>query len=310
MNQLQDLSVELIDRNPDQPRSTFDPVTLAELAESIKTHGVIQPVEVEARPDGRYILHHGERRWRAAKLAGLPTIPAVIAAPQDGETLLVRGLLENLHREDLNPIDEARVFRGLLDAGWTRMRIARETGRSLPTVTCRLAWLELEPAIQRLVAVGHLPVDVRLANKLLGLTPEVRVSLAEKLAARAMSLQGCLAAVDRTVEKLAAPPPKRERYRAAAPHAHPVPMIRHGAPGIPADANGSAPRPGMAVREAAEAMCRVCNWRPKGDLVPSWILVEQAAAETCEACQKRDGPALPDVCRNCPGVALVKALVR
>lgn len=166
MSELREIAVDLIDRNPDQPRTMFDEVTLAELAESIKAHGVIQPVEVEEKADGRFMLHHGERRLRAARMAGLTAIPAVVAGVQNAEGLLVRGLLENLHREDLNPIDEARVFRSLVEMGWPMVRIARETGRSMPTVTGRLAWLELEPEIQRLVALGHLPRDGRLAEKL------------------------------------------------------------------------------------------------------------------------------------------------
>src|SRR5690606_18478990 len=140
-------------RNPDQPRTVFDDVTLAELAESVKAHGVIQPVEVEALEDGRYRLHHGERRLRAARMAGLEASPAVVAGHRNDEELLVRGLLENLHREDLNPIDEAQVFRSLLEMGWTRTRIARETGRAQSIVSGRLAWLEMEPEIRKLVAL-------------------------------------------------------------------------------------------------------------------------------------------------------------
>ena len=304
MNELREIAVELIDRNPDQPRTVFDEVTLAELAESIRAHGVIQPVEVEATADGRFMLHHGERRLRAARMAGLTAIPAVVAEARDAEGLLVRGLLENLHREDLNPIDEARVFRSLMEMGWPRVRIARETGRALPIVSGRLAWLDVEPEIQRLVALGNLPRDGRLAEKLRILPGPVRVALAEKLAARAMSLNGCLKAVDAAAEKLAAPPVKQQRHQ----DAHPVPMARYGAPGIPVHANGSAPAMVRTVAEAAEAMCRVCNWRPKGDVVPSWAMVEAAAAETCAECVRRDGPALPDVCRNCPGVVMLKKM--
>lgn len=311
INELREIPVELIDRNPDQPRTVFDDVTLAELADSIRAHGVIQPIEVEATGDGRYRLHHGERRLRASKLAGRETIPAIVAAPQGDETALVRGLLENLHREDLNPIDEARVYRRLVDEmGWSLNRIARETGRALPTITGRLAWLEMEPEIQRLVALGHLPRDSRLAVAFRQLPPEARVKLAEKMAAGALSLRGCLAAVENAAAKLAAG--QREPVRTTpAPlyPPHPTPMIRHGAPGVPPNANGSAPALGRTAAAAAERMCRVCTWRPRGDAVPSWVMVEAAAAATCTECQHRDGPALPDVCRNCPGVAMLAALV-
>ena len=305
MNELREIALDLIDRNPDQPRTVFDEVTLAELAESIKAHGVIQPVEVEETAYGSFMLHHGERRVRAARMAGLTAIPAVVVGARNAEELLVRGILENLHREDLNPIDEARAYRRLVEMGWTRTRISRELGRSQMLITGRLAWLELEPEVQQLVALGHLPLDGRLAMKLRVLPPEARVALAEKLAARAMSLNGCLKAVDAAVEKLAAPPVKEQYHQ----DAHPVPMIRHGAPGIPANANGIAPVPGRSIRDAAEAMCRSCDLRPKGDVVPSWAIVRETAAATCAECVKRDGPALPDICRRCPGVAMVRAMV-
>lgn len=300
-----DIPIDQIDRDPAQARTSFPPESLAELAESIKAHGVIQPVEVEALPDGRYRLHHGERRWRASKLAGRETIPAIVAPPRAEDEAVVRGLLENLHREDLNPIDEARVYKRLIDMGWRVMRIARETGRAQATISGRLAWLEMEPEIQKLVAAGHLPRSETLATALRKLTPEVRVPLAEKMAAKALSLKGCVAAVERAAEKLAAPPPKRNYYREPS---HPVPMVRHGAPGIPVHANGSAPAIGRNVHDAADAMCRACHWRPKVDYVPSWEIIEAEAAAVCAECQKRDGPALPDICRNCPGVKMLRAL--
>lgn len=182
--QLLDIPVELIDRDPSQPRTHFDEVALAELGESIRVHGVIQPVEVEETANGRYRLHHGERRWRASKLAGRETIPAIVAPPRAADEGLVRGLIENLHRKDLNVIEEARAFQRLIDMGWTRMRIARETGRSQGTITTRLAWLRLEEEIQNLVAMGHLSVDRELADALYVLPEQARVALARHRGAR------------------------------------------------------------------------------------------------------------------------------
>lgn len=303
MDDLREIPVTQIDRNPDQPRTMFDDAGLAELAESIRIRGVIQPIEVEATDDGRYRLHHGERRWRASKLAGRETIPAVVADGRDAETLLFRGLLENLHREDLNVIDEAKVFQALIrEHGWTKTRVARETGRAMAIVAARLAWLELEPEIQRHVALGQIPRDGRLADALRGLPPEVRVPLTEKLAQRALGLKGSLGAVKRAAEKLAQRQAAEKSLSHEVRSTHPTPMLRHGA-------NGSAQRPVTSIYHAAEAMCRECFLRPAGDVIPSWELVEQAAAETCAACQKKDGPAISDVCKRCPGVAMVKALV-
>ncbi len=303
-----EIPVHLIDRNPAQPRTHFDEEALAELAESIRQHGVIQAIEVEERGNGRYLLHHGERRWRASRLAGRETIPALVAPAQDAEALLVNGLLENLHRRDLNAIEEGQVFQRLIhDHKWTRTRVARETGRAQATVAARLEWLMLEEPIRKLVALEYLPRDGRLAEALRTLPPEVRVPLAEKLAQHRAGLKASLKAVERAAEKIA----QGEQQRPAARErdAHPTPMIRHGAPGIPARANGSAPAVGRSIHEAAGAMCRACYLKPKGDIIPAWEIVERAAAEACDSCQKFHGPALPAVCKECPGVAMVRNLI-
>ena len=326
MNEYREIPVELIDRDPEQPRTHFDDVALADLADSIRAHGVIQPIEVEATADGRYRLHHGERRWRASKLAGRETIPAVVAPARSGGETLLRALLENLHREDLNAIEEAHVYRRIMDEmGWNRIRLAREIGRSQAIITSRLAWLGMEPEIQELVAVGHLHRDGRLADKLRILPPEVRVPLAQKMARRALGLKGALAACDRAAEEIAnraaaeARGKQAHERRAATigrPGAGPngagnkyrsIPMLAHGLNGN--GVNGHVPAATIGVQAAAEAMCRECDIRPRGAVIPAWEIVEREAAATCAACEKRDGPAVPEVCKNCPGVALVRRLV-
>ena len=334
MNQqeLREIPVEQIDRDPEQPRTHFDEVALADLADSIRAHGVIQPIEVEATADGRYRLHHGERRWRASKLAGRETIPAVVAPARSGGETLLRALLENLHREDLNAIEEARVYRRIMDEmGWNRIRLAREIGRSQAIITSRLAWLGMEPEIQELVAVGHLHRDGRLADRLRILPPEVRVPLAQKMAKRALGLKGAMAACDRAAEEIANRAAAAERGkrahaeqagRIAGPNGHAgagrangagnkyrsIPMLAHGLNGN--GANGHVPAATIGVQAAAEAMCRECDIRPRGAVIPAWEIVEREAATTCAECQRRDGPAVPEVCKNCPGVALVRRLVK
>ena len=307
--QLLELSIDLIDRDPAQPRTRFDEVALAELAESIRAHGVIQPIEVEATADGRYRLHHGERRWRASRLAGRETIPAIVAPPRAADEALVRGLIENLHRADLNPIEEARAFQRLLAAGWTRMRLSRETGRAQGTISARLAWLRLEEEIQQLVAAGHLSADRELADALYVLPERARVPLAKRLAAKRLGAKGAIHAAKAAAEKLAqretaeAEGVKRRPALTAAPH--PTPMVRTAIP----YANGSGPQPVATLAQAAEAMCRTCVFMPKGDVIPSWELVARAAGETCDECQRRNGPAVPKVCQQCPGVSLLRRFV-
>ena len=306
------IPVALIDRDPAQPRTHFDEAALADLAESIRAHGVIQPVEVEATGDGRYRLHHGERRWRAAALAGRETIPAVVAPPRAADEALVRGLIENLHREDLNPIEEARVFQRLIGMGWPRMRISRETGRAHGTINARLVWLRLEEEIQQLVALGHLTADRELADALYVLPERVRVPLAQQIAAKHLGAKGAIRAAQALAEKLAQREAaetegaaRRPTITVASRPLHPTPMVRTAVP----YANGSGPAPVATLAQASEAMCRSCVFMPKGNVIPSWELLAQVAAETCDECQRRSGPAVPRVCAQCPGVVLLRRFV-
>lgn len=309
--QLLEIPVEQIDRDPAQPRTHFDEAALAELTESIRAHGVIQPVEVEATGDGRYRLHHGERRWRASKLAGRETIPAIVAPPRAVDERLVRGLIENLHRADLNPIEEARAFQRLIGMGWTRMQISRETGRAHGTITARLAWLRLEEEIQNLVAMGHLSVDRELADALYVLPEQARVALARQIAAKHLGAKGAIRAAQALAEKLAQREAAEVEGAARRPtitakrSLHPTPMVRTAVP----YANGSGPAPVTTLAQASEAMCRSCVFVPKGNVIPSWELLAQTASETCDECQRRSGPALPRVCTLCQGVALLRRLV-
>jgi ParB family chromosome partitioning protein len=151
--ELRELPVELIAPNPQQPRRRFDEASLEALAESIRDTGVLQPVLVRPRPGGRYELVAGERRWRAAKLAGLETLPALVRAREDSASLEL-ALVENMVREDLNPIEEARACAGLVEElGLTREEVGRRIGRSRVAVSNLLRLLELpDEAIEMLEA--------------------------------------------------------------------------------------------------------------------------------------------------------------
>ncbi|CAN5729873.1 ParB/RepB/Spo0J family partition protein [soil metagenome] len=150
-----DLAVGEIEPNPHQPRSQFDEDALASLAASIRELGVLQPVLV--RPvDGRYELIAGERRWRAARRAGLDRIPAVIRAIDDS-TSLEQAVVENLHRQDLNPLEEAGAYQQLVeDFGLTQEEIARRVGRSRSSVANILRLFQLPTSVQRMVRDGQL----------------------------------------------------------------------------------------------------------------------------------------------------------
>ena len=172
-----ELSLSLVKPNPDQPRKNFDPTALQELANSIKTHGVIQPIIVTKEKDGTYLIVAGERRHKASGLAGLKTIPAVVKdyTPQQVKEI---SLLENIQREDLNPIEAAKAMKELLEVyGWTQDVLATRLGKSRPAVTNLLRLLNLQPEVIQLIESGKLSPGH--ARSLVVVTdPEAQIRLA------------------------------------------------------------------------------------------------------------------------------------
>lgn len=150
------LSLNDIEPNKNQPRKTFDEDALSELADSIAQHGVIQPLLVRPMPDGSYQLVAGERRWRAARKAGLTEVPVVIRELSDSETMEL-ALIENLQREDLNPIEEAEGLKLLMDTyGLTQEEAAQRVGCSRPAVTNALRLLALPATVLELTRDGKI----------------------------------------------------------------------------------------------------------------------------------------------------------
>jgi ParB family chromosome partitioning protein len=154
--ELRDVPVELIAPNPRQPRQGFDEDALAALADSLRERGVLQPVLVRPLLGGRYELIAGERRWRAAQLAGFDTLPALVRPHDDAESLEL-ALIENMAREDLSPVEEARACALLVDElGLTREDVGRRVGRSRVAVSNLLRLLDLPDDVLDLLAAGHL----------------------------------------------------------------------------------------------------------------------------------------------------------
>lgn len=150
------VSINAISPNPRQPRTVFDEEKMAELVSSIKEVGVLQPPVVRTVADGRYELIMGERRWRAAKAAGLSEIPVIIRQTPDNQ-LLREALLENIHRSELNALEEGAAYEQLLnDFNYTHDELAQKIGRSRPHITNTLRLLQLPPSVQRRVAAGVL----------------------------------------------------------------------------------------------------------------------------------------------------------
>jgi len=156
LGELLELPVELIKPNPNQPRTRFEPEALAGLAASIEVSGVIQPLLVRPLHDGSYELIAGERRWRAAQQAGLEKVPAIARDSEQAERLQV-ALIENMVRENLNPVDEARACAALVDElGLTKEELAQRLGRSRPAVSNLIRLLELPDEVLELLETGTL----------------------------------------------------------------------------------------------------------------------------------------------------------
>ena len=152
----QSLPIYKVEPNPDQPRKDFDPEELENLAESIRVHGLIQPLTVREMPTGYYQIIAGERRWRAARLARLSEVPVVIIEADDRKAMEL-ALIENLQRQDLNPVEEALGYKSLMeDYGLTQEEAASRVGKSRPAVANALRLLSLNPEVLELVRSGSL----------------------------------------------------------------------------------------------------------------------------------------------------------
>ncbi|MFP5252454.1 MAG: ParB/RepB/Spo0J family partition protein [Actinomycetes bacterium] len=184
-----ELPVTAITPNPRQPRQVFEEEAMAELVHSVKEIGLLQPVVVRQVGEDRYELIMGERRWRATQQAGLGTIPAIIRETGD-DALLRDALLENLHRSQLNPLEEAAAYQQLLDDfGCTHEELAGRIGRSRPQISNTLRLLKLSPAVQRRVAAGVLSAGH--ARALLGVEDaDIQDRLAGRVVAEGISVRG------------------------------------------------------------------------------------------------------------------------
>jgi ParB family transcriptional regulator, chromosome partitioning protein len=211
-----EVPIDAIVPNPRQPRVIFDEEALAELVHSIREIGLLQPIVVRPTGPGTYELVMGERRWRAAREAGLSAIPAIVRVTED-EDLLRDALLENLHRSQLNALEEAAAYDQLLqDFGCTHEELAQRIGRSRPQISNTLRLLKLPAPVQRRVAAGVLSAGH--ARALLGLSsPEAQDKLAHRIVAEGLSVRAveeivALGGADEPAKK-----PRNPRKKLTAP---------------------------------------------------------------------------------------------
>ena len=176
---LEEIPIELIQPGRYQPRSHFDPAAISQLAESIRSRGLMQPIVLRALEADRYEIIAGERRWRAAQLVGMEKITAIIRNVDD-EAVLAMSLIENIQREDLNPLEEANALRRLTDEfQLTHEEIAKAVGKSRSTVTNMLRLCSLHPRVASMLQAGE--IDMGHARALLTLDDERQVDVAQEI---------------------------------------------------------------------------------------------------------------------------------
>lgn len=283
-----EIAIGKIYPNPEQPRKEFDKEMLHELAESIRQDGVIQAITVEEAEGGNYILHDGERRLRASKIAGLKTIPAMVVLALNGsgsKDRLVRALVANVQRADLNAIEEARAYAVLRDQhGMTHFEIGERCGVKWSRVAMRLKLLKLEEEIQEMVGRGDLPISPTVTDKLLQIPdPAARVALARKVAGRKLSNDAIEQMTDRVIKILAEKPYEKDLEE--------LPILKN------------------AYRRAKGLDRSRWDMLAQVGSLPPWSSVNMAAIDVCNACVLKP-MASETTCKECPGVALLAAMLQ
>jgi ParB family chromosome partitioning protein len=207
-----EISVELIDRNPFQTRSSFDEAQLGELAASITANGVVQPILLRPQANGRFQLIAGERRWRASQLAGKKTIPAILRQVSDEQALEIT-IVENLQRADLNPIEQARGFERLMrEFNMTHEQVATRTGKERASISNYLRLLKLPASVQAHVESATLSFGHARALLALGEAAEI-----EKAAQRVISLSLSVRQAESMVQTIMNPDKAKKEPRPEAP---------------------------------------------------------------------------------------------
>jgi ParB/RepB/Spo0J family partition protein len=291
---LRTIPLERILPNPEQPRKTFNPGDLRSLAESIRIHGILQPVQVEAAGDS-YILHDGERRVRAARMARLKEIPALIldGSGMDQQARLERALVANLQRVDLDPIEEANAFQRLINEfGLTHNQVAKRVGKLPIHISHRLLLLKLDEPIQQLISDGEFSPNPSLARELLRIpSSEARIDLADGLFKSKVTIAEARYIIKQKAKEMAAAEQLSMGFSVETRGKHATPVIRY-----------AAERSGDSGS---------LDWRTLHScgMGPTWPAVLEAAERTCDACNLRPY-ASKVVCQDCSAIDFFSSLVQ
>lgn len=308
--------VARIRRDERQPRTHFDDAGLRALADSLREHGMIQPIAV--RPSGLdYIIVYGERRWRAAQLAELQYIPAIVRQPGE-ETAVDRFMaqvVENQYQTPLDPIDEGKAMVYVMENGGedggpiSQAALALRWGRSWPYCDARITALQLPEAVQAMIRDGRWPVDLRATKALLSVPGDgARVALARELVERGATIPAiqyaCRVAAARLNAQPVAQSPRRNT-NGRTPEV--VQVLAERETAVPE--SGPA-QPWTTVRRVFADVCADCGWSSTaGVQEPAWVVVLEAFGKTCDACQDKLGGGL-DTCRDCPAADALSRIVQ
>jgi ParB/RepB/Spo0J family partition protein len=284
------IPLDKIEPNPNQPRKEFDEDELRSLAASIKERGVRNAISVRdvGSPNSEhYYILDGERRWRAAKMAGLDVIPATIDRSgifTEAENIEV-ALMCNLQRADMSPIEEAIAYRELHDKyGYKIEKIAKTAGKSIPTIQSRLKLTYFEPEVQALFVKGGLPTDYPTVSLMLSLPSEMRVKM----------LRGLF---------------KRHATGASVRRVCNIALSSLNNTRLPETPIRSRKASSRVISFTEEPNFKILKVLERTNELPKWDLIEEAAKEACERCDLNESPS-DLVCKECPAVCMVRALVK
>jgi len=295
MTTTQFLPIDKVHPNPKQPRKVFKKASLLELAQSIKEHGQIEPIIVEADKDG-WLLVAGERRWRAHQLAGKKTIEAVIRlkSNHNGREILLSGIIENIQREEMNAIDEALAYEQLNTVHhMSANKIAAKIGTNSKRIYDRLNLLKLDKRVQKLIRDEEFTCDSRVTLALINITNgNLQYELVQRAVKGGLKIKTILMAAARISEALGA---------------NPIGMRKNGIRKEQTPALVLARRPEKNLKDEEHKPPKWDALKQIGK-VPAWSLVVASAKKTCAECELRD-MANESTCGRCPLVMVLESLM-
>ena len=287
------LNVNSIVPNPKQPRKIFDEVALQDLAQSIKGRGVLQPILVEKDHHGKgYLLVAGERRWRAARMANVKLIPALVRSKHSSDQdLLVDAMVENIHRQDMNPVDEGEAIQVLIEEmGLSVQQAALKLGVNRARLDNGLMFVRADPRIKQMVIDGSLPSTPDVTRTLMQIPDESqRLNVAKEMASKKLTVKECIAVAKKAAKELTEGQANNEQA---------------------GNEKNTAKLPRACTVALRSHKLDKTQWNAAKQLgkVPPWEDMVTQAENTCKACDMAD-VASSGICNTCPLVDFIGRLM-